>query len=427
MKPKRPPKPPANITTQAHELACLLEVVESLSAAADLETVLDRLCRATAKVMGAKIATIRILEGDELTVGAAFGYKKEEERRHRIKIDERLRRITEKQEPLVIPDLLADPQLPPRRLMRAKKEGVRAFLAVPALSSGKTLGVLSVYMDKATPFTDAQVRLLRAIADQAALAVERAQLYEEQKNWTQELEQKVQERTRELIRSQEKLIQAERLAAVGQLAAGLVHELKNPLSALKIFTSLVEQRYREPDFRKRFGQVVPPQVERLERLVEELLDLARPRAPKKEEVEINRLLWEAAEVLSPQMKAQKVILRRRLSPQKLKTLGDYERLYQGCLNLLKNALEAQPQGGSISLQSRMGPSGPEIIIADRGPGLSPQDLEKLFLPFYTTKKRGSGLGLALASRVAEEHGGRLQAQNRPGGGAVFTLSLPLQL
>lgn len=411
---------------KAHELACLLEVVESLSSAAELEAVLNRLCRATAKVMGAKIATIRILEGDELTVGAAYGYKKEEDRRHRIKIDERLRLITEKQQSLVIPDLLADPKLPPRRLMRAKKEGVRAFLAVPALSSGKTLGVLSVYMDKVTPFSKAQIRLLRAIADQAALAIERAQLYETQKHWTLELEKKVQQRTQELIRSQEKLIQAERLAAAGQLAAGVVHELKNPLAAIKVFTSLVEHRYREPAFRERFGRVVTQQLERLERLVEELLDLARPRALKRQPVDVHRLLGEAIEVLHPQMKGQKVILRRILSPQIPQILGDRDRLYQACFNLLKNALEAQPQGGSITISSKTIPGGLEIVIADRGPGLSPQELERIFQPFYSTKKGGSGLGLALAARVAQEHHGRLQAQNRKGGGTLFRLTLTTQ-
>lgn len=411
--------------SKTQELTCLLEVVESLSSAAELEAVLNRLCRATAKVMGAKIATIRILEGEELTVGAAYGYKKEQERQHRIKVDERLRRLTEKQEPLVISDLLADPALPPRRLMRAKREGVRAFLAVPAISSGKTLGVLSVYMNRVTLFSEPQVRLLRAIADQAALAIERAQLYEELKSWAKTLEKKVQQKTQELIRSQEKLVRAERLAATGELAAGIVHELKNPLSAIKVFTTLVEQRYQEPEFRQRFGRVVTQQLESLERLVEELLDLARPRVLKRQAVDVNQLLWEASEVLAPQMKAQKVILRRSLSSRVPLVPGDRDRLYQGFFNLLKNALEAQPQGGRISIKSQQDRRGVKITVADSGPGLPPKDLDKIFQPFYSTKKGGSGLGLALVGRVVEEHHGQIQAQNRKEGGTRFNLFLPL--
>lgn len=422
-KSQKPSPSPGSKDKSVHELACLLEVVESLSSAAGLEEVLQRLCRATAKVMGAKIATIRILEGDELTIGAAYGYKSEEERRHRIKVDEPLRRLTEEQEPWVIPDLLAAGGVPLRRRRRAQREGLRAFLAVPALSSGKTLGVLSVYKGRVTPFSQAEIRLLRAIADQAALAIERARHYEAEKNWSQQLEKKVEEKTRELIRSQEKLIHAERLAATGQLAAGIVHELKNPLSAIKVFTSLVEQRHSEPRFRERFGQVVAPQLERLERLVEELLDLARPRTRNRQAVDVNRLLWEATEVLAPQMQSQKIVLRRSLSPRLPTIMGDKDRLYQGFFNLLKNALEAQPRGGSILVKSRPQPRGLEIIIADRGDGLSPQELDKVFQPFYSTKKGGSGLGLALTARVIEEHLGQIEAQKRKGGGTLFRITL----
>jgi signal transduction histidine kinase len=222
------------------------------------------------------------------------------------------------------------------------------------------------------------------------------------------------------------------------LLAGIAHEVRNPLGALDLFAGLLAE---ELEARPGAPQAVPagaPEEERgaaarnhlarirtelasLSRVVEEFLDYARTRPPVREPVDLARLLGEVADLAQPLAAARNVSLAVEGAGE---ARADREQLRRAALNLVRNAVEAAPAGGLVEIAARAGDGEVAIEVADRGPGLSPQARESLFRPFFTTKDRGTGLGLALAKQVADAHEGTLSLEDRAGGGTVARLALP---
>jgi signal transduction histidine kinase len=239
-----------------------------------------------------------------------------------------------------------------------------------------------------------------------------------------------------LQQSQREVLRAEQLAAVGQLAAGLAHELRNPLMAMKILVQSAAERGEPAGLAGRDLAVLEEEITRLERSVQTFLDFARPPRPEKRAVEVRHVLEQTAGLVARRAERQGVRLEWDLPAAPAVLEADVGQLRQVLLNLLLNALEAVPGGGTVRVEAA-GPEGPggeavadrdlefTIRVADTGCGL-PADLgERIFEPFVSTKETGLGLGLSICKRIVEAHGGDLTAANRPGGGAVFTVRLPL--
>ena len=217
---------------------------------------------------------------------------------------------------------------------------------------------------------------------------------------------------------------AERLAYFEVLASGIAHEIKNPLVAIKTFTQLLPRRAREPQFVDEFGRIVGREIHRMERVVDRLRTLAHPGRRPEYAVDVRAPLAEALEFMQATFDEKSVTIDASLGDTPCRVLGDHQNLEQLFLNLLMNAHEATPPGGALSIAVTREAEHVTVSVGDTGPGIAPELLEKIFEPFFTTKQRGSGLGLAISAGVAQAHGARLRAANRPGGGAILSVQFP---
>jgi signal transduction histidine kinase len=205
------------------------------------------------------------------------------------------------------------------------------------------------------------------------------------------------------------------------LLAGIAHEVRNPLGALDLFAGLLSEEIAGRPEEAHVARI-RAELASLSKVVEEFLDYARARPPVREEVDLARLLGEVSDLAQPLAAERNVSLSIEGAGE---VRADPEQLRRAALNLVRNAVEAAPAGSVVEIAARGGDGDVAIEVADRGPGLAPQARERLFRPFFTTKQRGTGLGLALAKKVADAHGGALTLDERQGGGTVARLVLPV--
>ena len=218
---------------------------------------------------------------------------------------------------------------------------------------------------------------------------------------------------------------AERLAYFEMLAAGIAHEIKNPLVSIKTFAQLLPRRRSDEQFIENFGRTVTHQVDRMESLLDRLRTLARPGERPQQPIDLRAPIGAAIEALRPAFVEKSVVLSAAMGHSPCVIRGDYAELEQLFLNLLLNAHEATPSGGMARVEIAVSAGRAIVAVVDTGPGVPPELLERVFDPFFSTKERGSGLGLAICASIMQTHGGRLKAANREVGGAVFTVELPL--
>jgi PAS domain S-box-containing protein len=218
---------------------------------------------------------------------------------------------------------------------------------------------------------------------------------------------------------------AERLAYFQALAAGIAHEIKNPLVAIKTFAQLLPRRRADTRFVEEFGRIASQGIDRMQRLVDRLRALSRPAVGPRHLIDLRAPLTEALELMHPTVEEKGVSMMARLGDSPCMVLGNHLELHELFLNLVLNAHEATPAGGAIDVELVRTETHVTLTVADTGPGIPPELLERVFEPFFTTKPRGSGLGLAVSSGIAQAHGAKLRAHNRPAGGAVFTVEFPL--
>lgn len=241
------------------------------------------------------------------------------------------------------------------------------------------------------------------------------------------LVQKLEDQDASLVEHRRRLVQSEKLSAVGELAAKMAHEILNPLAGMKAATQLLARSADAGPAARETADALGREVARVEELVRRLVDYSRPLAPRVEVCAVGRLLDLALEAAAPQLAKAKVL--REEAPDLPPLEVDPLLMTQALTNLLTNAAQAMPDGGTIFVRvtrADIGRPSLRIEIEDEGPGIPMENLERLFHPFFTTKPKGHGLGLAVSQNIALEHGGRIAARNRDGGhGAVFDVTIPL--
>jgi len=234
------------------------------------------------------------------------------------------------------------------------------------------------------------------------------------------------------------LRRSDRLAALGTMAAGLAHEIKNPLTSLRTFTRLVSRRFEDERFRQTFERVVPRELERINGIVDRLLELARPGRLSLKLVQLPTLLERVLELYANQIEAKQIVVLREYARNLPAILGDSEHLYRAFLNLVANAVESMGPRGQLTLRTerteerewlssspRAPRRGVKLEIEDTGTGISPAATDKIFNPFFTTKDGGTGLGLALVHKIIEDHEGSITFRSSPGQGTTFRVLLPV--
>jgi PAS domain S-box-containing protein len=234
-----------------------------------------------------------------------------------------------------------------------------------------------------------------------------------------------------------RLRRSDRLAALGGMAAGLAHEIKNPLTSLLTFSRHLSRKFDDPGFRQKFLSVVPRELERINGIVEGLLELARPARLQFEPLRVPALMERVLELYANQIEHAAIRVTREYARDLPSVWADQELLYQALVNVVTNALDAMAHGGHLTVRAGWSDAGElmlpgraarrrlKIEVQDTGAGIASADSERVFTPFFTTKETGTGLGLAHTHKIIEDHGGSIDFRPAPGGGTIFRIILPL--
>jgi signal transduction histidine kinase len=231
---------------------------------------------------------------------------------------------------------------------------------------------------------------------------------------------------KELQQSFERMKRSERLSAIGQLSAGLAHEIRNPLASIGGAAAILRKNSESAERREEFLEIIEKECLRLNRLLTNFLEFARPRLPQYQLTEVGPILESVIGLAAHSVGRQPIQLRTDIAPDMPAIKCDPEQIKQVLLNLTINSVQAMPDGGEIVLSTRVDGSRVVIEVKDQGPGISPDNLDKIFDPFFTTRDTGTGLGLSVAHQILSQHGGILNAKNNSDRGASFSLFLPIQ-
>ncbi|MFH1122355.1 MAG: ATP-binding protein, partial [Pseudomonadota bacterium] len=216
-----------------------------------------------------------------------------------------------------------------------------------------------------------------------------------------------------------------RLASLGRLAAGVAHEIRNPLSSIKGFATYFKERYRDNPEDQKTAEIMIQEVDRLNRVIGQLLEFARPVAIEKKPTSLHTLIHHSLRMVERQAREKDITIRKDLSPLVDKIPLDADRINQVLLNLYLNAIEAMEKGGTLSVVLGMDsdPKRVKIIVSDTGVGIGKKDLDQIFDPYFTTRQSGTGLGLAIVHNIIESHMGEVRVQSQPGVGTMIIIFL----
>jgi PAS domain S-box-containing protein len=330
-------------------------------------------------------------------------------------------RVYQTRQPLFLPVVSAgalQASAPPGSLASLAGTPLSALMIVPLQFQDQALGTIAVarYGSAGSP-TPVDQGLLTSIAERLALAITNTNLYSDLKRSLGE-EQK----------TRQQLVQSEKLAAMGRMLGAVAHELNNPLQTIKNCLYLVQQEIPANEEVKNFIDMASSETRRLVKLVAQLRELYRPgNTAAMQESDLEEILQEVAKLMQTQLEENRVQWRLESGAKPLTVTCDKERIEQVFINLTTNAIEAmRPEGGMLALRLVQSPDGRRngVVFRDSGPGIPAEMIGNLFDPFVTTKSSGLGLGLSICYEIAQKHGGTLEVENPPGGGAQFTLWLP---
>jgi signal transduction histidine kinase len=338
-----------------------------------------------------------------------------------------IRRVLASREPVVTSDAQEDSRFTSSSSIITYQ--IRSVLAAPLIASAELIG--AIYVDTrlgSKLFGESDLALLSAMANQAAAALRLTRLYERLQARNRELN----EAMRELQETQDQLIQKEKLASVGQLAAGVAHEVNNPLSSILLYADVLRQEIPDENTQQHKDlQLILKEAMRCRTIVNDLLSFSRQNEVLARPTDLNALLEEMVQEIGIQERFQNVEIQFDLDAGLPMIEADPSQLHQVFCNLMNNAADAMPDGGTLTLRTRKG-SWPGSIVAevqDTGEGISEENMKKLFTPFFTTKPlgKGTGLGLAIIYGIVKMHRGQIGVQSEVGQGTTFTVTLQEKL
>jgi signal transduction histidine kinase len=237
---------------------------------------------------------------------------------------------------------------------------------------------------------------------------------------------KLQAQSERIIAIEEQLRRSEKLSTLGEMAAVLAHEIRNPLGSIRGTAEILRDDYRPGDPKHEFIEIQIKETERLNHVVEDFLRLARQKPVELRDCSIREELETIVTLVAKDAQNRGISLRLESNAEAAIFRGDGEKLRQAFLNIVINALQATPAGGSVSIVLNKSDTGFEIIFRDSGSGIAPDDLQRIFEPFYTTKSDGTGLGLAVTRKIIEGHCGKMDIESKPGQGSTVSVRLPVQ-
>jgi len=311
----------------------------------------------------------------------------------------------------------AGPRLPePNTTQIALGDTFSSGLLAPMSVRGQGVGVIGAFRQTKGQFDRQDLTLLDSMASTVAMAIQNARLYAESKAFANEL-----------AASQAQLVQSAKLAATGQLAASIAHEINNPLQAVQSCVYLIADGAPQDDPNFKYVNIARQELERIARIVGRMLDFHHPGTETRRAIDVNDLIENVLALVHKRLQHSNIVVQADLAPDLPKVQAVSDHIKQVLLNLFLNAIEAMPQGGLLCVRtSSRHPADKWLIISiqDDGVGMGAEDLAHLFEPFYTSKPSGTGLGLSISYDIVAQHGGEILVDSEPGHGSTFTIRLP---
>jgi signal transduction histidine kinase len=401
---------------KARLLETLVSVSRSINSALHVDEALQLITREACTLMEARMCSLLMLDptGQWLDLRASFGAGPSYLDKPRLSVDESFMGIVvRRRKPMQLENVQTSALY--QNVHMAQREGLVSLLSAPLVFGGQPIGTLNVYAGEPRSFSNEEVHILTALTELSAIAIEKARLYER------------------VVDVEEHLRQNEKLSALGLLAAEVAHEIRNPLTVMKMLYHSLHLDFSPGDPRVRDDVILREKMDHLNKIVEQILDFARSAEPKMSRLNLNQLLNDLALLIRHKLRNQQIDFVRRLAPDLPDIMADGAQLAQAFLNLTLNAVEAMPQGGTLTISTRavtlprrgQKPSHVLIEFRDTGQGMPEEQRRQRHSSLLSsTKQKGTGLGLAIVSRVVETHRGKIRILSRPGKGTAITVTLP---
>ena len=403
---------------KVHLFESLASVSRTINSTLNLDEALRVITREACELMRARMCSLMMLDESRgwLDLRASYGAGETYIKKPRLSVDESLLGVVaRRKKPMQVANVQTSSRY--QNVEVARQEGLVSLLSVPLLFAGQSIGTLNVYTGRPYNFSNEEIKILSALAELSAIAIEKARLYER------------------IVDVEEQLRQNEKLSALGLLAAEVAHEIRNPLTVMKLLYHSLDLKFPASDPRAKDTRIIEAKIEHLNKIVEQILDFARTTEPKLAPVNLNELIDELGLLVRHKLANQNVRLIRDLQSSLPLVMGDAPQLEQAFLNLILNAAEAMPDGGTLTIKSREiraprtspQPTHVAMEFKDSGKGMSAELQKRAFTAVLsTTKAKGSGLGLAIVGRIIETHRGDICIKSKIGHGAAITITLPVQ-
>ena len=387
----------------------LSTVSRTINSPLNVDEALRAITREGCELMRARMCSLMLLNDTRewLDLRASYGAGEAYVNKPRLSVQESLIGVVvRRKKAMQVADVQTDTRY--QNVELARREGLVSLLSVPLIFSGQCIGALSVYTARSYTFSNEEIQILSALAELSAIAIEKARLYER------------------VVDVEEQLRQNEKLSALGLLAAEVAHEIRNPLTVMKLLYHSLNLKFEEGDPRSKDARIIESKIEHLNKIVDQILDFARTTEPRFAPVNLNDLVDEMGLLVRHKLANQRVRLIRNLQTNLPLVSGDAPQLEQAFLNLILNAAEAMTEGGTLTVITRSLPTNQvEVVFKDTGGGMTKEQQQHAFRAMLaSTKAKGHGFGLAIVGRIIETHHGQIRIVSRMGRGTAMHITLP---
>jgi len=387
------------------------DISKSVHSGTSPKEVLDMVVRKSTEALDAKGAIVRVLnlENHQLELGAAYGLSDRYLSKGPVSSEKIITDLCQLNKIIFIDDVLTNPRV--QYPKEAWEEGIRWILDLPLKLREHVVGIIRVYFGQQRNFSDEELDFIISIGEQCAFALDKVRLIENQQAQYLDL-----------------VLQTEKLSALGRMAAGVAHEINNPLAGILIYSTNLIKKVPDQGALKEGLEVIIHETIRCRTIIQELLEFSRQRQPQRMQANINDILEKALTILENEFRLCRIRLKKDLSLQMPRVLLDAGQMQQVFVNLLINALEAIHENGEIRIRScfEAEQKNVRVEIADTGCGIAPEHLDRIFEPFFSTKQKGTGLGLAVSYGIIRNHEGHIRVSSQPGCGTCFSVEIPVQ-
>jgi signal transduction histidine kinase len=393
----------------------LSSVSRTINSTLNLDEALRAITKEACELMRARMCSLMLIDESRewLDLRASYGAGDAYINKPRLSAGESLIGVVvRRKKPLQVANVQTDTRY--QNVELARRESLVSLLSVPLIFAGQCIGALSVYTARPYSFSNEEIKILSALAELSAIAIEKARLYER------------------VVDVEEQLRQNEKLSALGLLAAEVAHEIRNPLTVMKLLYHSLDLKFDAHDPRSKDAQIIEAKIEHLNKIVEQILDFARTTEPKFAPVNLNDLVDELSLLVRHKLANQGIKLVRDLQDDLPLVSGDAPQLEQAFLNLILNAAEAMAEGGTLTIRSRAlrgADTAGQVAVEfkDTGGGMTAEQQRQAFKTVLaTTKAKGTGLGLAIVGRIVETHHGEIRIRSRVGRGTTLRIALPVK-